>query len=390
MADYVEFDGPTPDPDELAQEAIARLEIRFPGWEPNEAHLEVAVIEEVTAAAAESAAVARSVAAAIFRTFGQKLIDIQPIDGSEATAEFTFTMIDDAGYTVPEGTVFAYRTEAGDYWLFETTAEAEVLNGDTEAVGVPAQAQDIGEDRNGIALGTTFELIDSLVFVESIVSDTATAGGSDAETDEEYLNRLADELVLVAPRPILPQDFAKLARRVEGVHRAVAVDGYDPDTDTDDNERTVAVSAVDSDGAAVGAGIQADLIDFLDAMREVNFVVKWLDPEYNEVDIVFEAVAVSGYDPASVEADAEAAVVAYIDPGSWAGGDLDPPEWQTRTVLRFLEVAEVINRVSGIDYVTLLTINGVAADLALDGRAPLPSALGAGAGSSVGGTVVAP
>jgi hypothetical protein len=61
-----------------------------------------------------------------------------------------------------------------------------------------------------------------------VVTTTVSAGGVDAENDIAYRDRLAAELTLSSPRPILPDDFAILARNVTGVTRALAVNGSIP------------------------------------------------------------------------------------------------------------------------------------------------------------------
>lgn len=392
MAGFIEFDFEG-DPEEWVQRALDALQAAFPGWQPNEAHLEVALIEELARIAAEAALVAVDVPSAIFRAFGEKLVGLVPIDGAAATLTADITMVDNAGYTLPAGTRVAYRTESGEYEDWITTADAvTVAAGSLVANAVPMEAAEVGTERNGLAIGTDLELVDAYEFVDTIVTDSASAGGVDAETDEEYEDRLADELTLLSPTPILAEDFAVLAKRTEGVYRALALDGYDPDTDTYNNERTVGVAGVHEDGTALTAPQSAAMEAALDAMREVNFVVKAFDPTYTDVDVTFNAVAEAGYDPAVVEAAAEAAVADYLDPANWGGGDQSPPVWELEATVRLLEVAAVLNDVDGLRYVTLLTLgtNGgaqAAADVALAGDAPLPSKVEAG-GSTVVGAVV--
>lgn len=40
-------------------------------------------------------------------------------------------------------------------------------------------------------------------------------------------------------------------------------------------------------------------------------------------------------------------------------------------MVRYLEVAEVLNRVDGVDYISTLTVNGGTANITLTGVAPL-------------------
>jgi hypothetical protein len=73
-------------------------------------------------------------------------------------------------------------------------------------------------------------MLDVIDGVETVTMAAAATGGTDEEEADDYLDRLADALSILAPRPILPQDFATLARQIPGVGRAVALDLYQPGT----------------------------------------------------------------------------------------------------------------------------------------------------------------
>lgn len=390
MPGYVELPVEV-DEDALLAAAVERIQALFPGWQLTEAHLEAAILEEAIRLEAETRQVARSVAAAAFGTLLTKLHAVPAIDGAPATAPSTWTMVDAAGYTVPAGTVVAYETADG-LVPFETVEDFTVPAGSTAtaAGAVTLAARDNGVHANGLPAGTLV-LVDALTFVTSVASTAATAGGVDPETDEEHIDRGADILTTLAPRPILPADFSRLARSVAGVHRATTIDGYNPADATYNNERMVTVAAVDANGDPLAASVKTDLADTLEAEREVNFIVHVIDPTYTGVDIVFTATALPGYVPADVEARAEAAVFAYLDPGSWGGGAESPPQWRRDTRVRYLEVAQVINNVDGVDIIDSLTIDGASADVVMAGVAPLPSPTTHPTDpTTVAGTVTAP
>lgn len=376
------------DPDVLVDQALDRLAATFPGFVPREGHLEVVLLEEFARIAAETATVAAQVPAAIFREFGRRLIGLEPIEGSPAYAETTWVMQDTAGYTIPAGTVVLFAVTGDERVEFETMADTVIPPGQDTADGVLVRSLDIGEHANGFAPGPV-QLFDALTYVTSVEATTVTTGGVAPETDAAYLDRLAQELTLLAPRPILPDDFAILARRVAGVHRALALDGYDPDSDTFGHERMVTLALVDQAGAPVTSETAGEVSRQLDDAREVNFVVHTIDPTYTPVQVQFTAVAAAGADPAAARADAIAAVRGYLDPARWAGGAESPPAWRPgRGTVHHLELAAIIGAADGIAYVTGLTLNGDTADVDLDGRAPLPAPVGAG--TVIDGTVVAP
>lgn len=372
MSGYVDVPLVT-DPDVLAATALDALMAAFPTWTPYDAHLETMLIETLARMVAEARDVASTVPKAIFRYFGKGLLHLDPIDAASSQVSTTWTMVDAAGYTIPTGTIAAFRT-AGDVLVpFQVVTTFKISPGNVATL--PGQvlmaAVDVGAATNGLT--GPMEMVDALASVATVVATNAAAGGVEAESDDTYLDRLAEELELLTPRPILAGDFAKLARRTPGVWRAYAVDNYNPANNTFNNERMVAVAVVDQAGAAVSAGIKAAVDAQLQAQREINFIVNVMDPTYTNIAIATTVVALPGYDHVALKAAVEAAIAGYVNPGVWGGGDLNPPQWRTTSgSVRMYELGTLINEVPGVDYITALTINGGVVDVALAGQAPLP------------------
>jgi uncharacterized phage protein gp47/JayE len=188
----------------------------MPGWEPADGNLEVWILQAVARQVAELTAVAADVPAAIFRQFGTQLVGLAPQAGARATLTSFWTARDNLGYTIPAGTQVAYRVTGDDLIVFEVVGDTVITPGATTLSGVALQATDVGTGWNAVPTGP-LELVDALSWVESVAASTVSAGGVDAETDDAYLDRLADDLRLLTPRPILPDDFSTLARNVTGV-----------------------------------------------------------------------------------------------------------------------------------------------------------------------------
>lgn len=363
------------DAEALAADALDYLVANIPGWVPREGHLEVWQIEALARMVSTAASVGASVSEAIFRWYGETLVDVPPIQGLPALVNTTWVMSTTAGFTIPAGTLAAFRTAGDALALFATVEDVTIPPGSstTTAGGVAMAAVERGEQNNGLAAGAMV-LVDSLAYISSVTATTVTAGGADTESDADYIDRLADEMTLLSPRPILPNDFAQLARRLAGVRRAAAVDGYKPPPgELFNQERTVAVAAVDVAGVAVSAAIKAQLASYLTSLREINFVVNVIDPTTTVVNVVFTATRREGYAAADVEARAEEAVADYLSPAAWGGGLESPPAWRNVTKVRHWELVTVLNNVDGLDVLSTLTINGVAGDLTLTGQVPLPA-----------------
>lgn len=373
MSDYI-LPLPDPsDPDAAVQAALDYLQANIPGYEPSDGQLETWLLYAQAFMLSTLVDLAQTVPASIFRYFGASLLAVHlpylaPQEAVPATVTTTWTAIDTQGYTIPQGTLVAYQT-AGDQLVgFTVDTDTVIPPGESTADAVGLTAQVPGAAANG--LSSAIVPVDDLAWVSSITATGQPAGGVDAETDDAYLSRLSDQLELLAPRPIIPVDFAKFALNVTGVARAMAVDGYNPTDSSTGNERMVAVAVANSAGTACTTGEKNDVQVLLDGAREVNFVVNVMDATYTTVDVAFTGNALDGFDAATVQAAAEAAVESYLSPANW-GPQYGP--WPA--TVRLLDVASVIAATPGFTFAVggTVTLNGSAADLSLTGVAPLPN-----------------
>lgn len=362
------------DPDDLATDAISLLMERIPLWEPYDASIEVILVTVLARMVSEATAIASRVPKSIFRWYGKNLVNLPAIEAASSEVYSTWTMVDAAGYTVDAETVVAFQTAGDQVVTFRTVAGFTVSPGNVATLPgqVLLEAVDTGSDTNNLT--GPMVLIDALAFVDTVTATTVSSGGVDAEDDDAYLDRLAVELEMLTPRPILAKDFAVLAQRTAGVARAFAIDNLNPADGTTNNERMVAVAVVGADGLPLSGAVKADVDTQLQAQREVNFIVNVIDPTYTPISVDTTVTAMEGYDHAALVLTVEAALADYLSPANWAGGDLTPPVWRTTaTKVYYLELATLINNVEGVDRVTALTINGGGVDVALAGYAPLPS-----------------
>lgn len=366
-----------PSPAAIESTIIETVQARFPEWEPSENHLDVWLIRGIALRISEMLYVAIDVADRIYARFGS-MLGYPRIEAQPATALTTWTMVDDAGYYVPAGTQIAIPRTGSERIAFETAADLTVPTTETSGL-VSVIASEPGAAGSGLTAAP--QLIDALSFVDSIAVAGSTSGGVDAESVTDYLIRLTELLTTLAPRPILPRDFEVLARQEVGVARAVAIDGLDPSDDSPNNERMVAVAVMDDNGdplpdgsAPAQPGTKLYVQQALDARREVNFIVHVIDHDYTAIDVTTEVTVLPGFSQAGVDERVEAALIEYLKPIN--SGRLDSHRWRNIDKVRYLEIAEVINRVDGVDHIDVLTINedGESADTVdvdLDGNAPV-------------------
>lgn len=360
-------------PDVLAQAVVDRLKALEPGWEPTPGGFDWLLIESVATIHSELAGLVTDVRTALFRHAGLAIFNVAPIDGAPASVVTTWTAQDAAGYTIPAGTQVSYRVAGGgDLVVFATTTAAVIPPGSTQAAGVVVTATTAGAAGNGL---TGPVLLDStLPWVTAITQAASTSGGEDPETDDEYLARLPSEIE-VQRTPVRERDFQAVALRVPGVGRAVALDGWNTVSDTLANEKTVGIVVCTADGQACSPAVKAAAKAAVEAVREVNFVVGVADPVRTNVTVVYAATCYPGFVPAEVEARADAAIVAFLDPSGWGvprfAVDATNAPWVAESVVRVNDLVAVIDAVEGIRAVTSVQVEG-GGDFTLPGRVGLP------------------
>lgn len=329
----------------------------------------------------------------VFRDFGQLLgrndPTILPDDGARATV--TATLTTSAATTVPAGTRYGFpgadRDSVTGLAVFELTQTLAA-----EAAGsyaVELRSLDVGANRNGLD-AQILTPVDDRASVTSMVTTAASSGGADAETDVAYLDRLVAHLALSSSRAVLPPDFAVVAAAQASVHRAVAIDLYDPaQTPPTGRAGHVSVATVDVTGRALSpdnaAAVEAELV----RRRGVNVTPHVIGPTFTPVAVTFSFVPLVGRDPNVVRAAAESRVRDLIDPARYAGGDERPPAWRERTTIRLGDVIAVLEGTDGLDHTVTGTVqlNGQAADLVIAGPAGLPAPDDAAQPSTVVGTI---
>lgn len=351
------------DPDQVTARLLDALAARLPGWTPREGQLDVALLEEVGRETADLRRLTVDVADAVFRSLGRSLFGVTPHPGAPATLSVRLT-VTGAGVVVPAGFSVVGQTPDGESVAFRTAAD---VTSAATTVDVTMTADEPTARANGVPPGP-LTIVTATVGVLAADALTTSSGGLDPESDPAYLDRLTDTLTTLTRSPILPRDYAALARSVEGVDRAFALDGYDPATDTTGHERLVTVVPVDPRGYPVTTAVADEVARVLDAAREVTFLVRVMAPTHVALTVTFRVVPETGADPAATVEAVRQAVLGYLDPGTWGEGSHVPT-----TVVRFLDLARVAGSAPGVAYLAELTLNGGTTDVTLAGRAPLPA-----------------
>jgi hypothetical protein len=356
------------DPDANAEAIIDGLRERLVDWIPYDGDPLVALASELGREIADLAAVALASIDTAVAGIGETVFGVPSLQATAATQVVELTLA--AADTIDPDFVVVGTTDAGVEVSLSPTTTLALPLGVTQVV---MTAVTPGEDANGIPIGA-LTIATATPSVVSAVAISESTGGTDAETRDQYLDRLADTLATLRFGGVRAADLAALARGVAGVHRAYAVDLYDPAIPGTPQERTVTVFPVDELGAPVSAGIKANLDNYLQTLREVNFNVWIADPTYTAITVNYTVVAETGVVGATLLAEINATLGRYLSPANWGSTDADPQAWLESPKVRYLDIARVIGSVPGVAYVQALTLNGGTVDVTLAGTAPLPAA----------------
>jgi hypothetical protein len=371
------------DQDAISQQVFDALAQRAPGWQAHDGNLDTWMIEAWAEVGSEIRQLAATVPASIFMTYGQNVLGIDPYIATAASGTATFTATDELGYTLDTGTQFALARSGNDLVAYATLQEADIPPGQN-TIDVPFAAVETGSDGNG--LSGAGQILDPVTWISSIEVAVATAEGADEETAEDYLDRISHLLQMVALRPVLPQDFAILALQVEGVGRAIAMNLYDPATNTWNNERTITLMLTDVNGQPCTPAVKATVQSTLEDLREVNWVINVIDAVYDAVDVAFDVYAFAGQDHDTVMQACVDGVTAYLQPNNYrlgegspaieAGEVIYPPTTGTtprHQAIHMNDLIAMLDHCLGVDWVVSVEIGGTAADFTLPDAYALPT-----------------
>lgn len=350
------------DPRALVDRAITDALVKFPDWTPREGNTEVALVEALALEVSEAVFAINRLPDAVVEVL-MRLFGITRNLGAKPTVTATFTVSDNLGHVIPAGT--RVRLPVGtDYVDFTTDAAIAVAPGATTGVANLTSVTNTAE-ANGTAAGTPLVLVDAVAYVETVVTATPVGAGADPETAESWRSRAVTVFASLSSTLVLPGDFTAAALQWPTVYRATTLDRWDPTLSggaggTANGHVTVAV--LGAGNALLSAPDKANLLANLDARAYGALVIHVVDPTITNVNVTATVKALASASPATVQADAIAAVQAYLSPSAW--------EWAG--TVRVNELIALLDGVAGVDYV--VSVTAPAADVALAGAAPLANA----------------
>jgi len=117
-----------------------------------------------------------------------KIVGITRFEGTEALGEVTIRTQSE-GTNIPKGTVFTTEfDENGEVLKFETTEQAETVDGVTTVQNVPIRALEVGTEHN-VPAGTIVRMADPPIGVKGVNNPDSTTGGEERESNEDLRAR---------------------------------------------------------------------------------------------------------------------------------------------------------------------------------------------------------
>lgn len=357
------------DPSDLAQAAVNAGQVQFPGWLPEAGNTEVALIGSLAVIASELIYAVNRVVPATVSTLLQ-LYGITQNAGQAATANLTISFVDTQGYTLPAPATFQLTIPSGTF-LFDTTADAVSIPGGAASVTVPAICEVFASAPNGTPIGTVLSQPVQSYNISSVVLASAPTGGSDAETNAQYLNRAAGTLQANNFTLVTAQNFqtAALNDVGDGVFRASVTDLWNPALNSGQGGQAagyVTIAVLGQGGVYLSSGQKSAIQAKLQANCVAGLSVSVVDPSSYAVPIDVTVWLQPGYTAGQVTENIQATLVA---PPADGGMGLTRELWPWSNIFRRNDCITAITRTPGVAYV--VSLNAPPADFSIFPVGPL-------------------
>jgi uncharacterized phage protein gp47/JayE len=332
------------DPQDIVDAALVTLQSRLPEWTPSETNIELAVLEAVALEVAETIYTINRLPEVMVEVL-LTLYGITRDAGTPPDTTITFTMADDAGYTIPLGTEVSIPISETENLSFFTDVELVIAEGDTDGT-VAATSTESTISANGIASGTECELVDAIESVETVITASTIANGIAPESTELWLERGIQRLQRLTDTLVIPAHFVQAALEQSYVVRANAIDNYDPESGNDPGDDAGHITVVVyGDGAVVSSPNKATLLTLLENNSAGNLGIHIVDPTIETVDVTVTVNKIDSFNSTTVLNSVVDAIEGYLNTENWS--------WSG--TVRRNELIALISNVAGVDYVVSLS-----------------------------------
>ena len=294
-------------------------------------------------------------------------------DGSGDTASVTVTATvfgkdhNDVTHNgvIPNGSAaFTFSGKGGGTVTAQTGDTNGFINGSDDNATVSVTAQDVGNVYNFDAVGQELQLLNSATNFKSAEFTVTPSGGEAVETDDTYFDRGISVLSGYSAASTTASQIKNYIGQNKAYAYRTAVFNRRRYRDRDTTASSfgfhnghvlVAVGGVVSNAANSSTQVKvssSNLSDLHTALTErvpSSLSVDVMSAELADVDITASVVKKEGTTGATVKTAIETALKGYLDANSW--------NWEENLVRRN-EIISLIDSVTGVDYVSSLTMGG--------------------------------
>lgn len=345
----------------LYDAAVAQLQVELPDWVPREGNTEVLTLSALSLLVAESVFALNRLPGSITEIL-LKLFDVVRDIGAQPVANLTFTMANNAGYTVPAGVRSRINLPGGiEPVIFTTTIDLVIPNGSTSGT-VSAVGDQYTDAANNTIPGTLLDYLESTLYVDSVSLAAITTSGRGQETDNDYFTRGLAQFQRLTSTLAIPSQFVSFVLENPVVHRAFVIDNFNAPGGTPGSDGGHVTVVVYGNGALLSGGDKTALLNSMTPLALSNLAIHVTDPTVTNINVTATVHAVAGFDHTTVQNSVIAALQAYLNPNSW--------DWSG--TVRRNELIALMSNVEGVDYVTSITTP--ASDVSLSGNGTLANA----------------
>lgn len=339
------------DPEDIYEAGKLVMQTRNPEWVPEESNLEVMLMQAMSMLVAE-AIYSLNQLPKIQVQAQLALLGVERNAGTPPTTTVQFETVGTAGLVIPAGTTVVLTLETGDIFNFETDIELTIPE-DSSTGTVAATSVDYGSEANGTPSGTTLDMLADTIDIFEVTTASEVVNGTDAESDDAWLERGIQRLQRLTETLVVPQHFINYALENAVVARCTAIDAYEPPSGTPGADGGHMTLVVYGTAAALTTEQKTVLQEEIEAISAANLVIHIIDPSIETVAVTVAVKKIAEYEEAAVTANIEAALEDYLSTQSWP--------WEQ--YVRYNELITLISNVEGVDYVNALTAPATDVDL---------------------------
>lgn len=349
-SDYTDLSIFDKDAQDIFDAAVQSLRLRMPGWVPREDSTEVLLMEAMALEVAEASFAINRLPSTIMMSMLQ-LFGLKRHEGSYPTTTITLT-VNALGSTIPSGARFTLDSPRFDEPVIFTTTETAYFT-TSLTVDVQATGNVLSNELFSVPTGTTVYSVDTISSLEGAIIGTSIIGGSEPETDNDWLDRGVRYFQRLVNTLVTPDHFRLAALDHEAVRRVKVLDLYDPAVGTVGSSPGHITVSVYGIARVLTEPEKSEVLANLRARALASLVIHVIDPDVVAINVKAQISYLGGYTPVDVDNTVKSTLIEY----------LSDPRWDSETKVRRNEIITAISNVPGVDYVENLVEPATDVDL---------------------------